>query len=112
MRWVARSVGDAAGFGSFSLGTRRGATAGPRRPDDPRGARHRERRRRELRLPKNMVSRSPTARPHHRRVASDRSALPSVVIPNITPFFAFVLELVVPGALVILLLALLLTGEK
>jgi hypothetical protein len=34
------------------------------------------------------------------------------VIPNITPFFAFVLELVVPGALVILLIALLLTGEK
>jgi hypothetical protein len=31
---------------------------------------------------------------------------------DVTPFFAFALELVVPGALVALLLALLVTGEK
>ena len=31
---------------------------------------------------------------------------------HFTPFFTFALELVVPGALVVLLLALLLTGEK
>jgi hypothetical protein len=33
-------------------------------------------------------------------------------VTHFTPFFTFVLELVVPGTLVILLIALLLTGEK
>jgi hypothetical protein len=31
---------------------------------------------------------------------------------HVTPFFGFTLALVIPGALVILLIALLLTGEK
>jgi hypothetical protein len=33
-------------------------------------------------------------------------------VTHVTPFFQFVLRLVIPGALVILLIALLWTGEK
>jgi hypothetical protein len=74
LRSVARSVGDAAGFGSFSLGTRRGAAAGPRprmiqealgiESDDVA----------KLRLPKNMASRSPMMRARCWRDVGDHDA--------------------------------------
>ena len=44
-------------------------------------------------------------------MVADRGAIPSLMT-GFTPFFKFELFLVIPGTLVILLIALLLTGEK
>jgi hypothetical protein len=66
--------------------------------------------RRELRLPENVAGRPRAARTHHRRVVADRGAV-SRLMTHLTPFFQFALAVVIPGALVILLAALLWTGR-
>jgi hypothetical protein len=60
-------------------------------------------------FPNTWPDRSRAARPHHWRVAVDRGAVSAH--DNATPFFQFALALVIPGALVILLAALLWTGR-
>jgi hypothetical protein len=66
----------------------------------------------KLRVSENMTERSRAARSHRRRVAADRGAfVGSLKMPVLTPFLEFALLLVVPGALVILLIALFLIGR-